>query len=32
VLDTDPVEAQSAARMIGDAWWSFLDERELLAA
>jgi pyrroloquinoline-quinone synthase len=32
LLDTDPVEAQSAARMIGDAWWSFLDERELLAA
>jgi len=32
LLDSDPAEAQSAARMIGDAWWSFLDERELLAA
>jgi len=32
LLDIDPAEAQSAARLIGDAWWSFLDERELLAA
>jgi pyrroloquinoline-quinone synthase len=32
LLDTDPAEAQLAARLIGDAWWSFLDERELLAA
>jgi pyrroloquinoline-quinone synthase len=32
LLDIDPAEAQGAARLIGDAWWSFLDERELLAA
>jgi pyrroloquinoline-quinone synthase len=31
-LDVEVTEAESAARMIGDAWWSFLDERELLAA
>jgi pyrroloquinoline quinone (PQQ) biosynthesis protein C len=32
LLDIDPAEAQFAARLIGDAWRSFLDERELLAA
>jgi pyrroloquinoline quinone (PQQ) biosynthesis protein C len=32
LLDIDPAEAQFAVRLIGDAWWSFLDERELLAA
>lgn len=32
LLGVDLTEAEVAARMIGDAWWSFLDERELLAA
>jgi pyrroloquinoline-quinone synthase len=31
-LEPDPSEVELAARLIGDAWWSFLDERELLAA
>lgn len=32
LLDIDPGEAQFAARLIGGAWWSFLDELESLAA
>lgn len=31
-LDVDLGEAQLGAQIIGDAWWSFLDERESLAA
>jgi pyrroloquinoline quinone (PQQ) biosynthesis protein C len=31
-LEPDPSEVASSARLIGDAWWSFLDERESLAA
>jgi pyrroloquinoline-quinone synthase len=30
-LAPDPDEVRSAARLVGDAWWSFLDERELQA-
>lgn len=29
-LDPDPDEVAEGARLVGDAWWSFLDERELL--
>lgn len=32
LLKPDVNEVESAASLIGDAWWSFLDERELLAA
>jgi len=31
-LEYDIAEVVSAATLIGDAWWGFLDERELLAA
>jgi pyrroloquinoline quinone (PQQ) biosynthesis protein C len=31
-LDADLAEVEGAARRIADAWWSFLDERERLAA
>jgi pyrroloquinoline-quinone synthase len=31
-LNIDPGEALLGAQLIGDAWWAFLDERELLAA
>ena len=31
-LDPDNDEAAQSARLIGDAWWSFLDERELAVA
>ena len=30
-LSPDLDEVRSAARLVGDAWWSFLDERELQA-
>ena len=31
-LQPDLIEVDSAMRLIGDAWWAFLDEREALAA
>ncbi len=31
-LEPDVTEVERAARLVGDAWWSFLDERELQAA
>jgi pyrroloquinoline-quinone synthase len=31
-LDPDADEAAASARLIGEAWWSFLDERELAVA
>jgi pyrroloquinoline-quinone synthase len=31
LLEPDAGEVEHAARLIGQAWWSFLDERELLA-
>jgi pyrroloquinoline quinone (PQQ) biosynthesis protein C len=31
MLKPDVEEASSAARLVGEAWWSFLDERECLA-
>jgi pyrroloquinoline-quinone synthase len=31
-LDPDADEAAESARLIGEAWWSFLDERELAVA
>jgi pyrroloquinoline quinone (PQQ) biosynthesis protein C len=31
-LDADDDELAQSARLIGDAWWSFLDERELAVA
>ena len=31
-LRPDPQEVRAAARLVGEAWWAFLDERELLAA
>jgi pyrroloquinoline-quinone synthase len=31
-FNPDADEVAAAARLIGDAWWSFLDERELAAA
>jgi pyrroloquinoline-quinone synthase len=31
-LDPDASEAAASARLIGEAWWSFLDERELAVA
>jgi len=30
-LSPDPDEVRTAARLVGDAWWAFLDERELQA-
>jgi pyrroloquinoline quinone (PQQ) biosynthesis protein C len=30
-LNPDEGEVEWAARLIGDAWWAFLDERQLLA-
>ena len=32
LLDPDNAVACEAARLIGDAWWEFLDERELVAS
>ncbi len=32
LLDPDNAVAREAARLIGDAWWEFLDERELVAS
>jgi pyrroloquinoline quinone (PQQ) biosynthesis protein C len=31
-LSPDLDDVRSAARLVGDAWWAFLDERELQAA
>jgi pyrroloquinoline-quinone synthase len=31
MLEPDVEEVSSAARLVGEAWWSFLDERELTA-
>ena len=31
-LSPDLDEVRSAARLVGDAWWDFLDERELQVA
>jgi hypothetical protein len=31
-LDPDLNDVRAAARRVGDAWWAFLDERELQAA
>ncbi len=31
-LEPDETEVGAAARLVGEAWWAFLDERELLAA
>lgn len=30
-LEPDEADVKAAARLVGEAWWSFLDERELLA-
>ena len=30
-LEPDEAEVEFAARLVGEAWWAFLDERELLA-
>jgi pyrroloquinoline-quinone synthase len=30
-LDPEEIEVEAAARLVGDAWWAFLDERELMA-
>jgi pyrroloquinoline quinone (PQQ) biosynthesis protein C len=32
MMEPNPSEVESSTRLIGDAWWSFLDERESLAA
>ncbi|MFY9782514.1 MAG: iron-containing redox enzyme family protein [Acidimicrobiales bacterium] len=32
MLEPDVEEVASAARLVGEAWWSFLDERELVNA
>lgn len=31
-LEPDETDVECAARLVGEAWWAFLDERELLAA
>jgi pyrroloquinoline-quinone synthase len=31
-INPDPLEAEAAARLIGGAWWEFLDERDLVSS